>query len=229
MHDIPPASDASVSAQFANTVFDFLRQMHDEADTIVGNDVRAGLVHYAMHCGKKQHERSLCRRLAELMTQAGHAARTKVRYPGQSRQKCDVVVGFEGAEPVWLEVKTAWKTWMESSGEIKNNSPSIYRSYLLGSAGGLEKSHSTAQDFEKLSQLSATDASHMACLLFGFDAVDSPMDPDIEELARREQLTSRGWEAYGPETWPDYNGSRCRVLCWLWCRQAGSHRGAPEQ
>lgn len=223
MHDVPPTSDRSVPARFANTVFNCLRQMHDEADTIVGNGVRAGLVHYAMHCGKgpRQHEKTLYRRLAELFNLAGHAARTDVRYPGQSRQKCDIVVDFEGAGPVWIEVKTAWKTWMESSGQIKDNSTSIYRSYLLGSVGGLEKSHSTAQDFEKLSQLGAMDAGQVACLLFGFDAVNSPMDPDVEELARREKLISRGWEAFGPDIWPDYNGSRCRVLCWLWCRQAG--------
>ena len=100
-----------------------------------------------------------------------------------------------------------------------------HRGYHPTFIGGPAKSHSTAQDFEKLSQLGATDAGQVACLLIGFDAADRPMDPDVEELARREKLISRGWEAFGPEIWPDYNGSRCRILCRLWSRQAGEAAG----
>ena len=208
----------TVPSRLADTVFGLLRQMENEADTTVGNGLRAGFVHYAKHVGSDKYERSWTRRLAKLLTQSGHSARNEVTYPGSSK-RCDVVVEFEDAGQVWLEVKSAWKTWIESSGEFKTNSKTLYRSYLLSSAGSMKKSHSAAQDFDKLDQLKPSDANYVASLLIGFDAKASPMDLDVDELVRHADLLSRGWKGFGPETWTDCNDDRCRISCWFWCRK----------
>ena len=207
--------DDTIPSRMADTVFGLLRQMENEADTTVGNGLRAGFVHYAHYAGmKKQYELSWTSRLAELLTQSGHFARNEVAYPGLSK-RCDVVVDFEGVGQVWLEVKPAWKSWIESTGKIEwdNNN---YRSYLLGPAS---RTHSAAQDFDKLDQLKPSDADYVAFLLIGFDAKASPMSPDIDTLVRQGDLLSRGWKGFGPETWTDCNDDRLRISCWFWCRK----------
>jgi hypothetical protein len=213
-------SDDTIPSRMADTVFGLLKQMENEADTIIGNDLRAGFVHYAKHIGTntRLYERFWTHRLAELLTQGGHSARNEVTYPGSSK-RCDVVVNFEGVGQVWLEVKSAWKSWIESSGEFKTNPKTLYWSYLLGSSGGMKKSHSAAHDFEKLDQLKPSDADYAAFLLIGFYAKTSPMGPDVDALVRQADLLSGGWKSFGPETWTDCNDDRCRISCWFWCRK----------
>jgi hypothetical protein len=213
----------SVTKKTADMLFQFLHQMDNEAKTPVGEGFRAGLVNYPRHRGMEpgNEEKSIKRRLRELFTQSNWPAKTEVRYPGEARKKCDIVVSVPGDAKLWLEIKLAWKAWFSAAkGKIEYNSESIYRSYLLGPLyGGLEKSHSAMQDIEKLGRLGHLEAEYVAGLLVGFDSTDSPMAQDVEDLVDKCELLGKGWLVFGPEIWSDRNCEKCRFCCWCWIRK----------
>jgi len=106
MSDKADSHDDAIVSRVADRVFASLRQMEREADSIVGNGVRAGLVHYAKHRGVRQYERSWKQRLAELLTESGHSTRNEVPYPNSSG-RCDVVVDFEAFLLIGFDAKAS--------------------------------------------------------------------------------------------------------------------------
>ena len=219
-------------------IFSLLRQIDEEADTIDGK-VRSGIVNYACHyranfgpLPSRKYERPISERLAMLLREAGQNARTECLYPG-SRNKCDVVASFGPARALWLEDKMAWKAWFADQkyppakceyvveetemGRVKATADTTYRGYLSGEG----KTHSAAQDIDKLDDLSSRDTDYVAGLLIGFDHVDLPMQEDVEtEVIGRKHLLSNGWTVLGPYVWCDPAYDRCRICCWLWGRRA---------
>jgi hypothetical protein len=201
--------------------------MDDEATTPI-NGWHAGLCDYAGHLGltTRSYEVPIYRRLAEMLKAAGYEARTDVPYPYGSGQQCDLVVTLGGGGAAWIEVKQAWKEWFSNRTSSVRTS-GFYRSYLLGAGGGgLPRSHSAAQDFEKLEQLRPPEADYAGVLLIGFDSPARPMDDEVGELTGNASLTSRGWRICGPEVWPDRNCAACRIVCLFWYRATGSQSEA---
>lgn len=197
-------------------LIDSVRRLDAEAGALL-NGYHTGLVGSAV----KPYEDRWTAQLASWLTEQGYPTCTQVRYPNRSRKRCDLVVEQAGKARAWTEVKIAWKAWFaRTTATITSNNP-YYRPYLLGPAdGGLTRTHSLAQDFQKLLDL-APSADHKAILLIGFDAEDSPMSIEVDDLHRQLGLEANGWRGLGPEVWPDRSCARCRVCCWFWWHSAG--------
>jgi len=183
--------------RFAKIVQRSLREMDAIADAkILGS--RAGLCNYAAFRQLNHVERAWSLGLAEHLTKAGFPSDTEVSYPTQPRKKCDVVAELPHKERVWVEVKPAWRCWY-AEGRQKWNSMGIYRSYLLGPLEpGLSRSHSAAQDFDKLETLISGRGQYLGVVLIGFDEFGGPLTSDVDELVRRKRLVEKGWHSLGP-------------------------------
>ena len=206
-----------IAATFAEVAFASLEKMDQEATTLVNGYV-TGLCDYGGHLGikVKQYEVPIYRRLAELLNEHGYSAETDVKFP-TGGQKCDVVVEVAAGEKTWLEVKMAWKEWFSNRKRAVATS-SFYRSYLLGPKAGLERDHSAAQDFEKLEQIRTADGTSVAFLLIGLESQARPMDSEIVELERDNDLPARGWRRFVSAPIMDRNRSDCRIRNLLWWR-----------
>jgi len=195
--------------------------MDSEAITNIGNGFACGLTNYNHNYGltSRKWEQTVNDRLAALFTENRCSAEREVRY-SHSRQKCDLLIDVPLIGKLWLEVKPAWKTWFSSSGRMQSNSLPIYKSYLFGNtAKGLSRTHSFAQDFEKLQILTAEYGRYAGHLLIGFDSEDNPMISDILAVANKLNLSSEGWQMLGPETWADKNCQKCRFHVWFFCKR----------
>jgi hypothetical protein len=132
-----------------------------------------------------------------------------------------VVVDGEKLGPEHLEVIGATRAVKEGG--------AFYRSYLDPKVGGLARTHSAAQDFDKLEQLCPPLADYAAFLLVGFDAAPRPMDPEVYGLVARNRLRDRGWNLVGPSIWQDNNCTSCRRVIWFFWRKSTSPTdGSPE-
>ncbi len=194
-------------------LLDGVRQLDAEACQLI-NGYPCGLVGTAV----KRYEDKWSSKLAERLARHGYETQIQVPYPAQTGKRCDVVAQLADRSRVWIEVKTAWKSWFNST-EVRliEHNP-FYRKYLFGpDDGGLDTSHSLAQDFAKLDEL-APSPDYKAILLIGFDAAASPMAPDVVELCQRLKLDESGWSQLGPECWPDRACESCRIACWFWWR-----------
>lgn len=202
--------------QLSKQLFQYLHQMDDEATTPYRKRNHGGLVSYSVHYKevktdnkKWTNERSWADRLACLFRENGIDAGTEVAYP-ESRKSCDIVIQINDKK-IWLEVKSAWKYWCDSKTGEKKKEKS-YTGYLFGDA---YRSHSAAQDIEKLSHLNKQDANYIGLLIVGFDIVNDPIDIEIKQLIEKMKLQEEGWEVYGPDTWPDRNLPICCYNCWF--------------
>ena len=206
--------------EFAAAVFDALARMDTAASTMVRGH-RAGLCDFAGHLGitTKTYEVPIYRALAKNLDGSGFAAVSDQRYPGGT-QSCDVLVTLPDARKLWMEVKQAWKCWFSNrSGQVEKSG--FYTSYLLGPrAGGLARTHSAGQDFEKIEQLRPPHADCLAFLLIGFEAAADSMDAEILRLEKLNDLSPRGWRRFDGPIIPDSNAPACRIRMWLWCRPA---------
>lgn len=199
-------------------LFANLHTMDDEASTPAGYCSHAGLGNYSIYQGfsGRKYEKSWNDRLAELLIDTENTVSREFQYP-DSKKKCDIVIKSINGETIWLEVKSAWKYWFSStSGKIRKNPAQLYRSYLFeNSENTLKKTHSAAQDIEKLSLLDNHKADYIGLLIIGFDIQDDFIDPDMELLIERMGLKKHGWEIFGPEIWGDRNHEQCRYNCWF--------------
>jgi hypothetical protein len=137
-------------------------------------------------------------------------ANLRVPYPG-SRKTCDLVITLPNLWSLWVEVKLAWKRWFNCDGKFGKSSS--YLPYLNGSK---HKTHSAADDFAKLVQLSPRE-SHLGFLLIGFDSIDAPMVDDMRVLSKAAH--ENGWTA-DQIAWHDRRNAKCRINCWFWHRSA---------
>jgi hypothetical protein len=192
--------------------------MDDDANTVI-NGVRAGLCDYAAHMGVKtrRYEVPLYRGLVQHLCAKNYDAQADQGYG--TGQVCDVIVRLPGTGVLWMEVKEAWKEWFSSATRAIKEGGAFYRSYLDPKDGKLARSHSAAQDFDKLEQLRPPAADYAAFLLVGFDAEARPMDPDVHGLVERNRLKQRGWNLIGPHAWPDSNCPATRRVIWLFWRK----------
>lgn len=195
----------------SNQLFQFLRQMDEEGDTTAGCNSHAGLIDYAAYKGLagKKYEESWNDRLAELLLNKETSVQREFYYPN-SKKRCDLVITNNNIT-IWLEVKAAWKCWFSSTSGKLETSPS-YKSYLFGDK---HKTHSVADDIDKLNSLSSDVADYIALLVIGFDAPDKSITPDMEQLIEKNNLREDRWQIFGPEIWPDRNHANCRYNCWV--------------
>ena len=198
-----------------------LRQLDAESTTVI-NGVETGLAAYNWHRGTHSEELAWAARLRELLDAEGYRTHGECPYPGQELKKgkkkcCDIVIEMPDDSRVWLEIKAAWKKYFSSRDGLQTNERN-YGPYLFGGS----KSHSAAGDLKKLEVVSNRDASHVAFLLIGFDAADSPMDADVGNMIRAEQLDRRGWRSMPSTPWSDRRCASCRIYPWFWWRPADS-------
>jgi hypothetical protein len=198
--------------QLSNNLFEFLHKMDDEADTPSGCNSHAGLIDYFSYAGlaDKKYEDGWNNRLAKLLEDEETSTSREFRYPNNSRKKCDIIIQKDDIK-IWLEVKSAWKYWFSSKTGKQEKNSANYKGYLYGDG----KTHSVAQDIEKLNTLSKEDADYIGLLIVGFDISDDPIDIDMEKLIEKMDLKEDGWEIFGPEIWPDRNHPDCCYNCWF--------------
>lgn len=203
-------------------ILNILRQMDNEADTAI-NGVHAGLAAYAKHAGSKHHKRSISADIAQHLSDSGFPTETEVPYPDGHQTRCDLVTTLPNGESCWIETKIIWWAWYSASQKaVRRNDKGIYRGYLFGPLEqGLERSHSVAQDVDKLEALTSPAANSVAVVLIGFDEASGPVVNDVHWLIELKQLRSRGWQITGPQTWADQNSDQCRLCCWVWWREVG--------
>ena len=108
---------------------------------------------------------------------------------------------------LWLEMKMAWKDW-----HLRGDKASNFDAYLNGAS----KTHSFAQDFDKLSMLTAEHGQYAGELLIGLDSIKKPMIENVS--AAIEKIDLRFWRQMGPETWIDRNCSDYRFHLWFFCK-----------
>jgi hypothetical protein len=155
-------------------------------------------------------EKALCGRL----NQHGYHSAWQVPFPQDPRKKCDIVTSVDGKK-MWIELKSAWKAWIDEKNTFRTNNRS-FKPYLFGKG----KTHSAAGDIRKLETLTKPDADYLGGLLVGFDSVTDPMDPEVSERIAEMDMIDKGWEVAGPHTWADLNNPACRHACWFWFREA---------
>ncbi|RKY07745.1 MAG: hypothetical protein DRP56_05215 [Planctomycetota bacterium] len=186
--------------------------MDDEADTPSGCNSHSGLIDYANYSGLggRKYEDSWNNRLAELLDNDEVATSREFRYPNNSRKKCDIIIQ-KGDVRIWVETKGAWKCWFSSKTGKQEENSANYKGYFYGDG----KTHSVAQDIEKLNRLNSKNADYVGLLIIGFDISDDPIDPDMGQLIEKMELKEEGWEIFGPEIWTDRNHPDCRYNCWF--------------
>ncbi len=164
--------------------------------------------------GKSLTEENLISwRLTKQLNSQGINARSEYSYPG-TRHRCDIVINSVIEKSVWIEVKLAWKSWLNCKGRTTGRSPN-FKGYLFGDA-----SHpGTAHDFHKLETLERHGACRLGLLLIGFDSLKSRMDQDIIRLAEQERLKDRLWNLLHQDTWLDRRDNQFRIHCWFWSRE----------
>jgi len=209
--------------KFADDVFAILAKMDAEATTLV-HGFHAGLCDYAGHCGvtTKRYEVPIYRALKQHLVALGYVAEADQPYEDGSHRECDVVIAVAGKQRLWLEVKQAWKEWFSNqTATLKTNG--WYRSYLLGPGqGGVARTHSLAQDFEKLETNPALASDYAGVLLIALESVRDPVDAEIEEFTKFSKPAERGWELFRSTPLPDRNDKSCQVSIWLWIRGVNS-------
>lgn len=188
----------------------------DAEATTVRNGHPTGLSWYGAHArpelkGKFPTECEWTKRLSALLCELSRGSRAECAYPGDSGEKCDIVViPAEGAR-LWLEVKGAWKQW-----SIENGYRSTYRAHLLAreSKG---RSHTALTDLAKLNAITREHGTHIGLLLIGFDGAES-MHDDVDEFVVLAGLDEPVWCEWS-DSWPDSRRPGQSVRCWLWIRQ----------
>lgn len=202
----------------ANALFEVLRQMDAEANTVCGCS-KTGLNFYGGYfrpeLKRPPTETSWTRRLMKLLPAHGFPTQAEVSYPSLPRCKCDNVLTLPTGGKLWIENKGAWKAYW-----VQRKNPRIYRSYLLyhPSVSGLDpKSHTVPLDLEKLRSLTPDHAEAVGMLLLGFDALNDPMDGDVAELVRFAKLDEPPWHGFST-SWPDHYRPGERVSVWYWQR-----------
>lgn len=146
--------------------------------------------------------------LAERLQGRGISSTPWLNYPS-SHKTCDLVVRIRPSLTLWLELKLAWKCWANCNGTLGKSS--AYIPYLCGSK---HKTHSAADDFMKLAALAPADATR-GFLLIGFDSVSSPMQTEVNALAKL--VAASGWIG-DHAIWHDRRNPQCRIGCWFWHR-----------
>jgi hypothetical protein len=195
--------------------------MDAEASTLVKGH-RAGLYGYTAHCGSisRKFEDVWASRLAEILTDGGYPTAPQVAFPNQRRKKCDMVVQLPGRAPkkLWVEFKTAWKTWFNRWDDVLVAKNQFYLPYLFGPLRpGLRKTHSATQDIWKLQEF-APSGDALGFLLVGFDSAPSSMLPDVNAWVAEMELRKHGWRSLGPDVWADTCCGTCRTCSWYWWR-----------
>lgn len=202
------------SLEIEYVLFDCLRQMELEA---LPNEIGepTGLCWYGGHARpdqkRPQTETNWSRRLCDLLNERGVQTEREVRYPG-TRWRCDLRIFLRDNLQLWLEIKGAWKSyWLQKGGDY------FYRSYLFHPLLPEldEKSHSAAQDIDKLRTLSPNDADFIGFLLLGFGSTEAPMHDDVTEFERLAGLHSIPWSGRST-TWADPYRENHRTSCWMW-------------
>lgn len=196
-----------------------LRRMDAEAGPRADGKA-TGLWWYGGHARpdlrRPQTEVEWSRRLGDLLRDGGRGVRREVRYPGGSRDRCDLVIDVrDRSGPLWLEVKGAWKDWWMGHGGA-----AMFRSYLLHPlvpAPSLGRRHTAALDVQKLARLDRTDAAAVGLLLVAFDVPSAPVTPDLTEFARLAGLDAAPWRTRTAE-WPDVHAPSRTVHVRLWTR-----------
>ncbi len=189
--------------------------MDDECD-IVDGQYRCGLVGYRRLIGIRSHEVAWSRGIAAHLAKRGYEASNECRYPDH-RKKCDVVVTLADRSRVWLEVKPTWRAWINSKLEVEFNAKAFYRGYLFGPLeSGLPRSHSIAQDIDKLGLLRKPDADFVGLLILGFDVPNGELDTDLQRLFAMKEMNKNAWLASKTDVWPDRNSDQINFSSRVW-------------
>jgi len=204
-----------------NEVINCVQEIDRECATVL-NDVEHGLINVEsefqeralVETGKFLTGEPLIAWLTwKKLRERGWRAEWEVRYPRSNRKKCDIVVGLDPKEQLWLELKLASKAWFNCEGGPAYND-SLFRSYLRGT----HRSHSFRQDFEKLTDnpeyWSAED--YRSVCLIGFDSVARPMDAEVTEMVREVQQAGSLWRLVSEGHWHDRRCSDFRISAWCW-------------
>lgn len=141
----------------------------------------------------------------------GIDATAEVRYPNDSTKSCDLVVGINEAERLWLEVKLAWKAWFNCSGEASYTN-GWYRSYM----DGTNRSHSFRQDLEKMSRGRWYLNDYRAVCLIGADWREKPMEPDVSAIVTAFRKKGHCWKMIANRHWRDRRCSDFGLHVWCW-------------
>jgi len=195
-----------------------LKAMHEEATT-VRNGLRTGLVDYAGHkgIGHAPWEVPIYRALGEHLAALGYSVESDIRYSNASRQECDLLIRRGTELACWTELKLVRKDWISTeSGGRKTGGVDSY------TTGGSGRSHSLAQDFEKLEQVAEFQGSHVRVVAIAFDAVGNTMDGLIEGVERAQHLKAKAWQRDLLQVVPDHNSAAHRICLWSWSKTVGT-------
>lgn len=228
-------------------LFDALRTIDEEATNWTywkGTWQPTGLVYYALHvspntCSTRTRLRCLnelpwCHRIGRLLESGDHGLRVSsnqrdklLRYRG-SGEKGDLLITFAGGDRLFLELKPAYKAYLENERPTVNG---WYRPYLTS----LDRSSAASDLFHKLPRIDRTIAEYIGFLLVGFDIIERPeyklSDADITELLTVANVQCPPWTQQCAE-WYDVHHTQyavtlglqttCRVQCRLWWRQVAA-------
>jgi hypothetical protein len=192
-------------------ILGLLRRMDREAAPL-SDGYPTGLWWFAGHLdrggvGRKVQNSEVCwtQRVVQLLNADGIEAWGEQRYPDGSRCRCDAVVQFGFAKPVWLEVKGAWRAKFDPPGPNKS-----YYKHLQAAAA----------DLSKLERLQPEHASAVTFALVGFDTDDLPMtDDDVDPI--RIQTAKSGWAEHSA-MWRAEGSLDFRVRVWIWARRTAA-------
>jgi hypothetical protein len=195
-------------ASFNCLVCDLLKEIDTEATPVEG-DYPTGLWWYCGHLDRNEaqprkvfnSEVQWSRRLAEVLRLRGFECQAECRYPGESRQRCDVVVNLASATRLWMEIKGAWRAKFDPP--APNSS---YHKHLV----------LAVEDVDKLESLTNKDASGVAMILVGFDQLELPITEEHVNLIRAKTKHDAWVESTAD--WLTDGRVKFRTRLWIWSR-----------
>jgi hypothetical protein len=220
--DIRPGINAMARSEVNRVlecVIDSIYEIDQECDTPC-NGMEYGLVNVKLQfggcarkeVGKKLTEETLIACLAgKKLAEAGWTADREFPYPEQRRKKCDLVFQLNAGGRLWLELKLAWKAWVNCSAPPTYSNRS-YLPYLRG----MNHDHSFRGDFDKLSAAKLPPTDYRAVCLVGFDYVHDPMDKEVAAVVRESCGIHRRWRLGSHKSWDERRGTDFRINAWAW-------------
>lgn len=212
-------------AQVPSRIMEYLRRMDQEATSLnyyQGIEYPTRLREYVNHVfpnrdprrteKQKPYEEAVTARLAELFLEDGARAETFTPYP--SGEKGDLVVGCNGQESLWIEMKGAWTYNLHP----RPNPNGTYKKHLTSVTEGVPK------DFLKLRRVTPDMATHVGILVFGFEAPTHGFRIKAEDLQLMKdngEFSDFEWSECCDE-WADGILAGSKVRCWFW------HRPVPQ-
>jgi len=208
--------------QTLERVADAVAEIDRECGTLL-NEIEHGLVNVKLEfrdraieqTGKRLTEETLIAWLVQQkLVNNGRQVQWELRYPGNRRRKCDLVICVGAGSRLWLELKVAWKAWFGCE-----NGPTYSNSNYLPYLQGKNHTHSFRGDFEKLGSASIADEDYRAVCLIGFDWAQAPMDAEVAGVVEAACQANARWERATARHWPDRRCRDFRINVWSWTWQ----------